>query len=95
MGLPYLLFARGLQSLSTHEAAGIVLLEPVLVPLWVYLAWSQTDHYVAPSWSTFVGGSFILIGLLMRCSSIKLAGQSKPRSSAQDDNTRSEAEQRD
>ena len=62
MGLPYLLFARGLQTLSTHEAAGIVLLEPVLVPCWVYLAWSQTDHYAPPSWSTFVGGSFILLG---------------------------------
>ncbi len=92
MGLPYLLFARGLQSLSTHEAAGIVLLEPVLVPLWIYLAWSQTDHYAPPSWSTFVGGSFILLGLLMRCWSIKLAAQHKPPSTSQDNNARCEAE---
>ena len=95
MGLPYLLFARGLQSLSTHEAAGIVLLEPVLVPLWVYLAWSQTDHYAPPSWSTFVGGSFILLGLLMRCWSLKLKTHNKPRSTAQDNDARCEAEQRD
>ena len=92
MGLPYLLFARGLQSLSTHEAAGIVLLEPVLVPLWVYLAWSQTDHYVAPSWSTFVGGSFILLGLLVRCWSIKLESKPKSRSSTQNNNPRGETE---
>ena len=92
MGLPYLLFARGLQSLSTHEAAGIVLLEPVLVPLWVYLAWSQTDHYAPPSWSTFVGGSFILLGLLMRCWSIKLETQHKPGSTAQDNDARCRAE---
>ena len=92
MGLPYFLFARGLQSLSTHEAAGIVLLEPVLVPLWVYLAWSQTDHYAPPSWSTFVGGSFILLGLLMRCWSIKLENRHQLRSTAQDNDTRREAE---
>jgi len=92
MGLPYLLFARGLQSLSTHEAAGIVLLEPVLVPLWVFLAWSQTDHYAPPSWSTFVGGSFILLGLLMRCWSIKLENRHQLRSTAQDNDTRREAE---
>jgi len=95
MGLPYLLFARGLQTLSTHEAAGIVLLEPVLVPCWVYLAWSQTDHYAPPSWSTFVGGSFILLGLLMRCWSLKLETHNKPRSTAQDNDARCEAEQRD
>jgi drug/metabolite transporter (DMT)-like permease len=95
MGLPYLLFARGLQALSTHEAAGIVLLEPVLVPCWVYLAWSQTDHYVSPGWSTFVGGRFILLGLLMRCWSLKLKTHNKPRSTAQDNDARCEAEQRD
>ena len=92
MGLPYLFFARGLQSLSTHEAAGIVLLEPVLVPLWVYLAWSQTDHYVPPSWSTFVGGGFILLGLLMRCWTIKIESQVRPDSRTQDNDPRRETE---
>ena len=77
MGIPYLLFTRGLQTLSTHEAAGIVLLEPVLVPLWIYLAWSQTAHYTPPSWSTLVGGSFILLGLCMRCWSLKVEGARK------------------
>ena len=82
MGIPYLLFTRGLQTLSTHEAAGIVLLEPVLVPCWVYLAWSHTDHYIPPRWSTLVGGSFILVGLLMRCWSLRM--QSSRRSTTQD-----------
>ena len=61
MGLPYVLFARGLRVVAGHEAAGLVLLEPVLVPLWVYLAWQEL-----PSWWTFVGGGLILIGLLLR-----------------------------
>lgn len=79
MGIPYLLFARGLKTLSTHEAARIVLLEPVLVPLWVYLAWSQADHYTSPRWSTFVGGSFILLGLCMR----RWSGKAKTQPPAQ------------
>ncbi len=66
MGLPYLLFARGLQSISGHEAAGIALLEPLLVPLWVYLAWHNEASYQAPRWWTFVGGGMIMTGLVLR-----------------------------
>lgn len=66
MGLPYVLFARGLKSLPGHEASGIVLVEPLLVPLWVFLAWGHTADYVAPAWWTFAGGGLILTGLLVR-----------------------------
>lgn len=69
MGLPYVFFARGLRSITGHEASGIVLLEPILVPVWVYLAWSDQ-----PNWSTLVGGALILMGLLLR-----YAGTTKPR----------------
>jgi drug/metabolite transporter (DMT)-like permease len=61
MGLPYLLFARGLRSISSQEASLITLLEPVLMPIWVYLAWSEQ-----PDWWTLLGGGLILIGLLVR-----------------------------
>lgn len=61
MGLSYLLFARGVRTLTGHEAAGIGLLEPVLAPLWVYLAWSES-----PAWWTLVGGGLILLGLAVR-----------------------------
>ncbi|MDX1945038.1 MAG: EamA family transporter [Pirellulaceae bacterium] len=61
LGLPYVLFARGLRSLPGHEAAGIGLVEPVLVPVWVYLAWGQK-----PAWWTLVGGGLILVGLVLR-----------------------------
>ncbi len=93
MGIPYLLFTRGLQTLSTHEAAGIVLLEPVLVPAWVYLAWSQTAHYTPPRWSTWVGGSFILLGLCMRCWSLKTTPANQL--AAQENDPRRKTENRD
>jgi drug/metabolite transporter (DMT)-like permease len=70
MGIPYLLFAHSLKSLSGHEASAIGLIEPILVPLWVYLAWHRV-----PDWWTFVGGALILVGLVMRYGAI--AGRRK------------------
>jgi drug/metabolite transporter, DME family len=61
MGLPYVLFARGLKRIPGHEATGIGLVEPLLVPVWVYLAWGDK-----PAWWTLVGGLFILMGLVVR-----------------------------
>lgn len=61
MGLPYVLFACGLRSIPGHEATGIALLEPLLVPVWVYLAWGDQ-----PAWWTLVGGGLILAGLAIR-----------------------------
>jgi drug/metabolite transporter (DMT)-like permease len=66
MGLPYVLFARGVRRVTGHEAAGIVLLEPILVPLWVYLVWRHEPSYQAPQWWTLAGGGLILLGLGMR-----------------------------
>jgi drug/metabolite transporter (DMT)-like permease len=61
MGIPYVLFARGLKSIPGHEATGIGLMEPLLVPVWVYLAWGDR-----PDWWTLAGGGLILVGLLIR-----------------------------
>jgi drug/metabolite transporter (DMT)-like permease len=61
MGLPYVLFTRGLRSIPGHEAAGIALVEPLLVPVWVALAWGGV-----PAWWTLAGGSLILLGLAIR-----------------------------
>jgi drug/metabolite transporter (DMT)-like permease len=66
MGLPYVLFSKGLKSVPSHEASGIGLLEPVLLPLWVFLAWHHTADYTPPRWWTMVGATFILVGLLVR-----------------------------
>lgn len=59
MGLPYVMFAHGLRSIPSQEAAGIGLLEPVLVPLWVLTSESQ-------AWWTWAGGGLILTGLVLR-----------------------------
>jgi drug/metabolite transporter (DMT)-like permease len=61
MAVPYVLFAYALQRIAGHEATGIGLIEPLLVPLWAYLAWGDR-----PAWWTLVGGSFILAGLIFR-----------------------------
>jgi drug/metabolite transporter (DMT)-like permease len=61
MGLPYVLFARGLKRIPAHEATAIGLIEPLLNPLWVFAAWGDK-----PAWWTIVGGLFILIGLAIR-----------------------------
>ena len=66
MGLPYWFFARGLRTISGHEASLLVLLEPLLVPVWVYVAWRNEPSYEPPEWWTLAGGLLILVGLLVR-----------------------------
>ncbi len=66
MAVPYLLFARGLRSIAGHEASLIGLLEPILLPLWVFLAWRSHPQYLPPDWTTLAGGAMILVGLVQR-----------------------------
>ncbi len=66
MGLPYYFFARGLRTTSGHEASAIILVEPVLVPVWVFLAWRHSPNYTPPQWWTLCGGGLMLLGLLLR-----------------------------
>lgn len=66
MGLPYWLFAKSVKQIPGHEATGIVILEPILVPLWVYIAWGHLTSYERPEVSTLIGAVFILIGLVIR-----------------------------
>lgn len=61
MAFPYLLLVRSLRSISPQEVVAIGLLEPVLMPLWVFLVGWET-----PDWWTLVGASLILIGLVAR-----------------------------
>jgi len=71
MGLPYLLFARGVRHVAGHEASGIVLLEPILVPVWVFLAWRHAPTYEMPQWWTLIGGTLILLGLVARYAGLR------------------------
>ncbi len=61
MAIPYALFARGLQAIPAPEAGLIALLEPVLNPIWVYLAYGER-----PAPFTMVGGLFLLLGVAVR-----------------------------
>ena len=61
MALPYFLFARGLRTISSQEATAIALVEPVLLPIWVWLAWGEV-----PRWWTLTGGAIIFVGLSVR-----------------------------
>jgi len=61
LGIPYILFIRGLRGVPATDAALITLAEPVLNPVWVWLAVGEE-----PSASTLVGGSCILLAILVR-----------------------------
>lgn len=61
LGLPYVLFIRGLRSIPATDAALITLFEPVLNPLWVWL-WVGEK----PAAATLVGGGLILVALVVR-----------------------------
>jgi drug/metabolite transporter (DMT)-like permease len=61
LGVPYWLFSRAVEKIPVHEASLIVLVEPVLNPLWVALAVGEI-----PARSTFIGGALIVVGLAVR-----------------------------
>ncbi len=63
MGLPYWLVGRGLRTVSPQEAGTLTLLEPLLNPVWAYLASPATEQ---PSGFTLAGGAFILGALAYR-----------------------------
>jgi len=57
-GLPYVLYAAANRHVSAQTAVLIVMLEPVLNPVWVYLARGET-----PAGSTLAGGGLILLSV--------------------------------
>jgi drug/metabolite transporter (DMT)-like permease len=63
MALPYWLMARGLRVVSPQEAGTITLLEPLLNPIWAYLAAPETE---VPTAATLAGGACILGALAWR-----------------------------
>jgi drug/metabolite transporter (DMT)-like permease len=61
LGIPYWLFSKGVEKIPVQEASLIVLIEPVLNPIWVALAIGEV-----PSTATFIGGSLIVASLAFR-----------------------------
>lgn len=60
LGLPYYFFSRGLKLVPAHQAAMVTMLEPVLVPIWAYLAVAEKVR-----WHTVAGGGVILLALML------------------------------
>jgi drug/metabolite transporter, DME family len=58
LGIPYLLFQLGLRRVPPVDASLLILLEPVLNPIWVWLAVAER-----PDVSTFIGGAAILVAM--------------------------------
>lgn len=82
MSVPYILFARGLRSTSGPEASVLTLIEPILVPVWVYVAWHHHATYQHPPWWTWCGGGLITAGLVSRYAPALLQAWRAQRSAA-------------
>ncbi len=54
-GLPYVLYSAGSRQVVAQSAVLIIMLEPVLNPVWTYLLIREVPH-----WSTILGGGLIL-----------------------------------
>lgn len=61
MGIPYTFMTYGMRAVSSQEAVAIALIEPILMPLWVFLLYHEV-----PAWWTVVGAALILVGLVLR-----------------------------
>lgn len=60
LGIPYVLFQLGLRRVSAVDASLLILLEPVLNPVWVWLG-----HGEVPDMATVVGGIAILLAMAL------------------------------
>lgn len=80
MAIPYVLLLRSLRTISNQEVVAIGLVEPVLMPLWVFLVW----HERPKAW-TIAGAGLILVGLVLRYVVVELflretaTGESQPQ----------------
>lgn len=61
MAAPYLIFSHAVKTVNSQEAALLVLAEPILNPLWVWIFWGETV-----SITTLTGCSLIVLGLAVR-----------------------------
>lgn len=72
MALPYVIFAKAIRDVPTQEAGLLLLIEPVMNPIWVWLLWREEN-----SAAVWIGASLILAGLLLRY--ILLSANTRPR----------------
>jgi len=66
LAIPYVLFILALRRVEPVDASLLILLEPVLNPVWVWLAVGER-----PDVATFIGGGAILIAMLLEATKEK------------------------
>lgn len=58
-GIPYVFYSEGLKRVTAQKGVTLILIEPILSPIWVWLVLSEV-----PARSTLVGGFFIAASVL-------------------------------
>lgn len=61
LGIPYILYAKAIQHVTALESVLIPVLEPLLNPLWVFLAAGEI-----PGRGAFMGGAIVLLAIIIR-----------------------------
>lgn len=62
LGLPYILYAIAIKHVTAMEGVLIPVIEPIMNPIWVFLAIGE-----APGKWAVVGGAIVLIAVTLRC----------------------------
>jgi drug/metabolite transporter (DMT)-like permease len=57
-GLPYVLYSAGVRHVSAQRTVLLIMLEPVLNPVWVFFARGEVPH-----WSTIIGGGLVVVSV--------------------------------
>jgi drug/metabolite transporter, DME family len=70
IAVPYALYGWCLRSVTPQRATIVMLTEPIMNPIWVWLVVGEV-----PSWATFVGGAMILGELVVMIRGQKAAGE--------------------
>lgn len=66
LAVPYMLFAWAMREVESNESALLTLIEPVVVPVWTFVAWRHHPQYEFPRWWTLVGAFLIALGFIWR-----------------------------
>ena len=66
LAIPYMIFAWAVRQVQSNEACLITLIEPLVVPVWTFIAWRHVESYRFPTWWTLLGGLFIASGFVWR-----------------------------
>lgn len=78
LGLSYVIYSRAIKNITALESTFISLIEPILNPLWVFLAVGEV-----PGRLSLIGGAIVLTSVVMSCIS--------PSKSSSEENMREEA----